>query len=98
VWTADVGVSTPLVDGVTIQIHSSFSESIRWLLYMTAAPHWWVYAPDRSTKKYALQVWAADDRGGIYAEHFHGSNRGLGSEGVRLRSGRGSIPTPSSFG
>lgn len=73
--SADIDVSLPALDGVTLQFVTIVFEDDSWSLSLTAEPDWWSYSEDRQQKRTLVDVVAEDDVGGTYVSLGGGGSR-----------------------
>ncbi len=73
--SADVDVSLPAVDGVTLHFRTIVSEDDAWSLGLTAEPDWSSYSEDRQQKRTVVDIVAEDDVGGTYVSLGGGGSR-----------------------
>lgn len=73
--SADVDVSLPALDGVTLHFRTIVFEDDSWSLSLTAEPDWWSYSEDRQQKRTVVDIMAEDDVGGTYVSLGGGGSR-----------------------
>jgi hypothetical protein len=83
----DLGITLPLIDGMTFQLDSLVCVPTGWSLFMRARPRWWRYRDDRRRKWSPVEISAEDDRGSSYLYRFGGSSGRNGCEEIRLEFG-----------
>jgi hypothetical protein len=76
--SADVAVSLPALDGVTVEVRTVLFEDDSWSLALRAKPDWWCYSDDGHQKSQPITFVATDDVGGTYA-HLGSGGGGAGS-------------------
>jgi hypothetical protein len=81
----DLGITLPLIDGMTLQLDSLISAPSGWSLFLRANPRWWRYRDDRRRKWSPVTISAEDDRGCAYQYSFGGSAGRDGHEELSLR-------------
>jgi hypothetical protein len=81
----DLGITLPLIDGMTFQLDSLVCAPTGWSLFMRARPRWWRYRDDRRRKWSPVEISAEDDRGCSYLYGFGGSSGRDGCEEIRLQ-------------
>ena len=73
--SADVHVSLPPLDGVTLHFRTVVSEDDSWSLHLNAEPEWWSYSQDHHHKRTLVEIVAEDDVGGTYVSLNGGGSR-----------------------